>query len=78
MLSLRRLPTARLARFTRMYSSDAPQSTGNQEGFNKREKANEDYYIRQHEKDQLKKLQEEISKREKEIGELKEKAKNLN
>lgn len=76
MFSLRRFPANRVVRCARMYS-EGPESTGNPQGFNKREKANEDYYVRELEKEQLKKLHEEISKREKELGELKEKAKNL-
>lgn len=77
MLSIRRFPAARVARFARMYSGEGPQSTGNPQGFNKREKANEDLYVRELEKEQLKKLHEEISKREKELGDLKEEAKKF-
>lgn len=79
-MALRRFSSVRSAqRFVRLYSSEStgPQSTGSQDSFVKREKASEDFYIKKHEKEQLKKLREEIFKREQELGDLKDKASKL-
>lgn len=82
MLNLRNTRPLRRTLLTsvRQYTTDnfGPQPTNsNGDNFLRRERASEDWYIRQHEKEQLKNLQEEIQKREKELHELKEKASKL-
>jgi len=81
MLSIRRITAARPAlrnvRFFADKPSDGPIPTGSPDNFGKREKANEDYYIRQHEKEQLEKLHQAIKQRESEIGDLKQQAEKL-
>ncbi|PCH42897.1 hypothetical protein WOLCODRAFT_152952 [Wolfiporia cocos MD-104 SS10] len=58
--SARRIPRVTPAA-TRLYSEDA---------FNKKEKAHEDQYARQHEKEQLKKLKAEIERKKAELAQL--------
>ncbi|CCL99808.1 uncharacterized protein FIBRA_01832 [Fibroporia radiculosa] len=58
--SVRRLPRAAPAS-VRLYSEDS---------FNKKEKAHEDQYARQHEAAQLKKIRKEIEKKKAELAEL--------
>lgn len=65
--------------FQRFYAEGdlgAPRSSGS-DSFNKREKANEDYYVREHEKQKLQQLREEITRKEKELHELKQDAQDL-
>lgn len=65
---------------SRLYTTDSfgptPTNSGNN-NFLRRERASEDWYIREHEKESLKSLHEEIQKREKELKDLKEKASKL-
>ncbi|GMM52829.1 ATPase-binding protein [Starmerella bacillaris] len=81
MLNLRKIsPAAKSIRLpARFYSTEnvGPQPTEPHNNFNRREKASEDWYIRQHERETLKKLQTEINEREAELNELKDKAKKL-
>ncbi|TEB19474.1 hypothetical protein FA13DRAFT_1799842 [Coprinellus micaceus] len=74
MLALRRAATAVSARrvATRAYSTGRTEgSVAESRGFNKKEKAHEDQYIRQHEADQLKKLRESIKDKHAELEKLK-------
>ncbi|KIP06782.1 hypothetical protein PHLGIDRAFT_128106 [Phlebiopsis gigantea 11061_1 CR5-6] len=59
-VSARRIPRVS-AVSTRFYSENQ---------FNKKEKAHEDQYARQHEQEQLKKLRDEIEKKKAELAEL--------
>lgn len=64
---------------TRLYtdgSTGAPRAGGG-DNFSKREKVNEDYFIRQHEKDQLRHLREQLKKQKKQIDTLENKIDNL-
>ncbi|AET41339.1 uncharacterized protein Ecym_8043 [Eremothecium cymbalariae DBVPG len=76
----RRFPL-RSAVSTRLYSDEG--STGSPRGdltndaFVQREKAQEDYYIKQHEKDQLRRLREELSQHKQKINNLEEKINNF-
>jgi hypothetical protein len=56
----------------RAYSTEGHLGGGGQTAFEQREKAGEDYYIRQHEKEKLKALKAEIAETEKDLEKLKE------
>lgn len=82
MYSLRRISPRAFTRQLRMYSSDDASSrpyrqTSGDDSFARREHANEDMYIREHEKEQLRKLQAQIKDHEKSIQDLQEKASKL-
>ncbi|GJE95578.1 ATPase inhibitor, mitochondrial [Phanerochaete sordida] len=62
-ISARRIPRASLVA-TRGYAENQ---------FNKKEKAHEDQYAREHEKEQLKKLKEQIAAKKAELAELEKK-----
>ncbi|CAM9013325.1 unnamed protein product [Wickerhamomyces anomalus] len=51
--------------------SNRPESSG--DSFTKREKANEDYYVRKHEQEQLTALKESLKKQKENIADLEEK-----
>ncbi|QLG74271.1 hypothetical protein HG535_0G01550 [Zygotorulaspora mrakii] len=75
-----RLP-ARNCAVARFYSdgaSDGPIGTGGSDnGFLKREKAKEDYFVRQHEKEQLQHLREQLKEQQKKIDHLTNQIKSL-
>ena len=57
-------------------------STGSHRGFGgdsftKKEKANEDFYIKQHEKEQLRKLKEQLEKHKAELKNMEEQLQNI-
>lgn len=65
--------------FQRFYAEGdlgAPRSSGS-DSFNKREKANEDYYVREHEKAKLQQMRKEIARKEQELSSLKKDAQDL-
>lgn len=75
MLALKRAAVAVSARrvAVRAYTvGRAEGSVAESKGFNKKEKAHEDQYIRQHEADQLKKLRDSIKDKHAELEKLKE------
>lgn len=75
MLSLRRYAPRMISRARLYTSGDSGSFRGNASGdsFTKREKAQEDLYVKQLEKETLKKLREELAAREKDIADLKAK-----
>lgn len=68
--ALRHLSAARVSirTATRAYSEGVVGSGS--KAFNEKEKAQEDYFVRQHEKDQLKKLKDDLAKLKKETSDL--------
>ncbi|GMG22844.1 unnamed protein product [Ambrosiozyma monospora] len=67
------LPTKRIS--LRMYSSSegatgATRPSSSSDAFTKREKAQEDLYVKKHEADQLAKLKADLEKHKKELEEL--------
>ncbi|CAH2446467.1 F1F0-ATP synthase inhibitor [Komagataella phaffii CBS 7435] len=69
-----------IARFYSEGSTGAPRSDGSGDAFTKREKAQEDFYIKKHQAEQLAKLREQLKNQkehlqnlEKEINNIKEK-----
>ncbi|CAG60935.1 uncharacterized protein GVI51_J06237 [Nakaseomyces glabratus] len=66
----------------RRYSNIPPpvggfSSTGQSDTFNKREKAAEDYFIKQHEKEQLKNLREQLKHHKEQLQDLEEKIEKI-
>ncbi|CDO95588.1 unnamed protein product [Kluyveromyces dobzhanskii CBS 2104] len=66
----------------RMYSSSegsvgSTRSDGSSDAFTKREKAQEDLYVKQHEKEQLAQLREQLKQQQKKIDNLEEKLDNI-
>lgn len=65
----------------RMYSSEgsigSTRPDGSSDAFTKRERAQEDFYVKQHEKEQLQHLKESVKQQEKKIENLEEKLENL-
>lgn len=64
----------------RFYSdgSDGPIGSGGSENnFIKREKAKEDYFVRQHEKEQMQRLKEQLKEQQKKIDSLTHKINSL-
>lgn len=64
----------------RMYSegaTGAPRPAGSSDAFSKREKAQEDLYVKQHEKEQLAQLREQLKKQQSKIDSLEEKLDSL-
>lgn len=58
-------------------STGAPRTDGSTDAFIKREKAQEDLYIKQHEKEQLAQLREQLKQQQKKIDNLEEKLENI-
>ncbi|CCK68731.1 ATPase inhibitor KNAG_0B02890 [Huiozyma naganishii CBS 8797] len=58
------------ARWYTAGSTGAPRGGSNEDSFTKREKANEDYYIKQHEKEQLRNLRQQLEQNRKQIENL--------
>lgn len=54
-------------------SVGSARGSGNEDSFTKREKANEDMYIKQHEREQLAHLREQIERHKTELKELENK-----
>lgn len=83
MFALRRFVPRVGARQLRMYSAGDAGSAGSYRGqadadsFTRREQANEDFYVREHEKEQLRKLRAQIEEQQKSLDDLKEKASKL-
>ncbi|AGO11874.1 AaceriADR109Wp [[Ashbya] aceris (nom. inval.)] len=71
-----RKSSLRLGSMARFYSPEgstgAPRGESADDAFVKREKANEDYYIRKHEREQLAQLREQLQKQQKKIDNLEE------
>lgn len=65
------------ARFYSEGSVGATRNDGSTDAFTKREKAQEDFYIKQHEKEQLAQLKEQLKQQQKKIDNLEEKLDNL-
>lgn len=63
----------------RFYSENFVPTTGggSEDNFKKRERANEDYYIKQHEKEQLRLLREQLEQNKKKLQQIQEKMDNL-
>ncbi|ESX02003.1 hypothetical protein HPODL_05125 [Ogataea parapolymorpha DL-1] len=64
--------TNRLA-FARLYSEGSTGSTrsdGSSDAFTKREKAQEDYYIKKHQAEQIAKLREQLAKQKEQLDHL--------
>lgn len=64
-----------------MYSdnfNEGPLGTGTSEdSFIKRERAKEDYFVRQHEKEQLQKLRQQLKEHQEKVDSLKNKIESL-
>lgn len=76
MYARRALTIAKPARFVRMYSEGATGSTrsdGSSDSFTKREKAQEDFYVKKHQAEQLAALREQLAKQKEQIDELTQK-----
>lgn len=59
-------------------SSNGPiGSGGSDNNFAKREKANEDYFVRQHEKEQLQRLRQQLKQHQDEVDTIKSKIDSL-
>lgn len=58
-------------------SAGGARESGIQDSLNKREKVNEDYFIKQHEREQLAHLREQLKKQQKKIDNLEEKLDTL-
>ncbi|EDO16899.1 hypothetical protein Kpol_1020p5 [Vanderwaltozyma polyspora DSM 70294] len=72
----RSVRTAKPWRYIRTYSegaTGAPRESATQDSFTKREKANEDYYVKQHEKEQLAALREQLKQQQKKIDQMEDK-----
>ncbi|ONH66043.1 ATPase inhibitor, mitochondrial [Cyberlindnera fabianii] len=54
-------------------STGAPRPDGSSDSFSKREKAQEDYYVKKHEKEQLAALRESLKKSKEQLSELEQK-----
>ncbi|CCE61399.1 hypothetical protein TPHA_0A03220 [Tetrapisispora phaffii CBS 4417] len=66
--------------YIRLYTegaTGAPRSEGGGDSFTKREKANEDYFIRQHEKEQLAELRNQLQKQQKKLDQIESKIEQL-
>ncbi|SCU92916.1 LANO_0E02520g1_1 [Lachancea nothofagi CBS 11611] len=61
------------SRFYSEGSVGSPRNNGSEDSFTKRERAQEEYYIRQHEKDQLAQLRKKVQEQEKKIEHLEDK-----
>lgn len=76
-LAIRRaLLSTRSVNFVRMYTEGATGATrpeGSSDAFSKREKAQEDLYIKQHEKEQLAALREALKKQKEQLDNLEKK-----
>ncbi|ODV74981.1 uncharacterized protein CYBJADRAFT_166752 [Cyberlindnera jadinii NRRL Y-1542] len=64
-------------RFYTAGATGATRQDGSTDAFNKREKAQEDLYIRQHEKEQLEALKESLKKQKESLDELEKKIDDL-
>ncbi|KAH3685528.1 hypothetical protein WICPIJ_003498 [Wickerhamomyces pijperi] len=74
-LTIRRA-LSRSVNFVRMYSEGATGATrpaGSSDAFTKREKAQEDLYVKQHEKEQLAALRESLKKQKEQLDALEKK-----
>lgn len=63
-----------------MYTEGAtgtPRGIGQEDSFIKREKANEDFFIKQHEKEQMTTLREQLKRQQKKIDEMESKIHEL-
>ena len=58
-------------------SVGATRTDGSSDAFTKREKAQEDFYVKQHEKEQLAQLREQLKQQQKQIENLEEKLDNI-
>ncbi|QLQ79895.1 hypothetical protein HG537_0C05430 [Torulaspora globosa] len=64
----------------RMYSDNSnvgPLGTTSEDSFIKRERAKEDYFVRQHEKEQLQKLRKQLKEHQEKVDHLKNKIESL-
>ncbi|KAF9006990.1 hypothetical protein BDQ17DRAFT_1423080 [Cyathus striatus] len=74
-IAARRLPQAFSVR---SYSTGRVEgSVAESKGFNKKEKAHEDQYVRQHEQELLKKLRDQIDSKQKELESLQQQHEEL-
>ncbi|SCU92592.1 LAMI_0E11166g1_1 [Lachancea mirantina] len=64
-------------RFVSEGSTGTTRGEGADDSFVKRERAQEDYYVKQHEKEQLARLREQIKQQQKKIDHLEEKLENF-
>lgn len=65
---------------TRLYSdasSDGPIGAATEDSFVKRERAKEDYFVRQHEKEKLQQLKEQLKEHQKKVDSLKSKIESM-
>lgn len=72
-----RLQTGVAARFYSEGATGSPRASGSEDTFLKRERAQEDYFIKKHEKDQLAHLKEQLKQQQKKIDSLEEKLENI-
>ncbi|TFL02834.1 hypothetical protein BDV98DRAFT_603205 [Pterulicium gracile] len=68
--STRRVASARTAFAVRTYAGRSDGSVAQSDTFNKREKAHEDQYVREHEKQVLEKLRKSIEEKKNELSKL--------
>lgn len=61
------------ARFYSEGSTGTPKGSGSEDSFVKRERATEDFFVRQREKEQLRHLKEQLEKQRKKIDSLENK-----
>lgn len=73
-----RLPGGVAARFYSDSSNAGPLGSGaSEDSFIKRERAKEDYFVRQHEKEQLQRLRQQLKEHEEKVDTIKNKIKSL-
>ncbi|CAL9732247.1 ATPase inhibitor, mitochondrial [Monosporozyma unispora] len=58
-------------------STGSHRGFGSEDSFTKKEKAQEDFYIKQHEKEQLRKLREQLQKSKAEVKNIEEQIENI-
>ncbi|ODV98161.1 hypothetical protein PACTADRAFT_646 [Pachysolen tannophilus NRRL Y-2460] len=59
-------------------STGAPRPDGKSDAFTKREKTNEDYYVKKHEAEVLASLKEQLKKQKEHLNDLEKKIDDLN
>lgn len=80
--TLRRTPRVMgvVRNYTTGFSEGATGSQrglGGEDSFTKKEKAHEDFYVKQHEKEQLRKLKERLQKHKEELKNIEEEIENI-
>ncbi|CCF60732.1 hypothetical protein KAFR_0L01240 [Kazachstania africana CBS 2517] len=65
------------ARFYTEGSTGAPRGVNQEDSFTKREKMNEDYFIKQHEREQLRNLRQQLKEHKKKLDNLESKINDM-